>query len=145
MHRLIEHAKRSVRQWSSDQPRDLAIAVATLCREVLDDGDLPEGDLDWQRLRRSFDIAKGESIAATIGQWDDLCRLGDCDISDRDAFVKLGIVTWTVKMLLRKLGMLTGPPSQDMGLEEWKAHFIDCLDRYIVDRSSEQTDEREPE
>ncbi len=132
MHPLIEHAKTSIREWSSDQPRDLAIAVASLCREILDNGELPQGDQDWIRLRQAFDIVRGQSIASTIAEWDDLCRLGDFDISDREAFVKLGIVTWIVKKLLKQLGMLSGPPAPKMELEEWKADLIDCLDRYVI-------------
>lgn len=131
MHRLIERAKESIRGWSSDQPRDLALAVASLCREILDDGKLPEGDLDWLQLRQAFDVVEGQSIAANIARWDDLCRLGDFDISDHDAFVKLGIVTWTEKMLLKKLGMLSGP-KEDMGFEEWKSALIEYLDKYII-------------
>jgi hypothetical protein len=132
MHALIEQAKTSIRTWSSDEPRDLAIAAASLCREILDVGALPDGDHDWQRLRRSFDIKRGQSIASSIADWDDQCRFGDFDISDRDAFVKLGIVTWTVKMLLKKFGMLSGPTEPPMSLEEWKIKLIDCLDRYII-------------
>ncbi len=129
---LIEQAKASIRGWSSDEPRDLAIAVASLCREVLDVGNLPNGDHDWQRLRQSFDIKRGQSIGSTIADWDDQCRLGDFDISDNDDCVKLGIVTWTVKKLLKRFGMLSGPAEPPMSFEEWKANLIDCLDRYII-------------
>jgi hypothetical protein len=132
MHSLIEHAKRNIREWFSDQPRDLAIAVASLCREILDDGDLPQGGRDWLRLRQSFHIVEGQSIASSIVEWDNLCRLGDFDVSDHDAYVKLAIVTWTEKMLLKKLGMLSGPPTAEMGLEEWKTQLIRCLDSYII-------------
>lgn len=132
MHSLIEQAKTAIRGWSSDEPRDLAIAVASLCREILDVGDLPEGDHDWHRLRQSFNIKRGQPIASTIVDWDDQCRLGDFDISDHDAYVKLGVVTWTVKKLLEKLGMLSGATGPPVSLEEWKANLIDCLDRYIM-------------
>jgi hypothetical protein len=71
---LIEQAKATIRDWSSDEPRDLVIAVASLCREILDVGNLPEGDHDWQRLRQSFDLKRGQSIASTIADWDDQCR-----------------------------------------------------------------------
>lgn len=132
MHALIEQAKTSIRRWSSDEPRDLAIAVASLCVEILDVGNLPEGDQDWQRLRQSFDIKRGQSIVPTIASWDDQCRLGDFDISDHDAYVKLGIVTWIVKLLLKKLGMLSGPLEPPMSFDAWKALLIDRLDRYII-------------
>jgi len=131
MHPLIERAKNTIAEWSSDHPHDLSLSVATLCREILDDGELPN-DLDWQRLRQSFDIERGQSIASTILEWDELCRLGDFDISDHDAFVKLGIVTWTVKLLLKHLGMLSGPPAPKLELEAWKSNLIECLDKYII-------------
>ncbi len=132
MHALIEQAKTTINGWSSNEPRVLAIAVASLCREILDVGNLPEGDQDWQRLRQSFDIKHGQSIASTLAHWDDQCRLGDFAISDDDSYVKLGIVTWTVKKLLRQLGMLSGPPEPPMSLDAWKANLIDCLERYII-------------
>ena len=129
MNKLIERAKDTIRTWSSDDPRDLAFAVAALCREILDDGEMPIEGLDWMRLRQAFDIVEGQSIASTIALWDDLCCLGDSTyISNHDAFVKIGIVTWTVKSLLKKLGMLSGP-RQEIGLEEWKVKLIKCLDR----------------
>ena len=140
MHPLIEHAKNAIRSWSSDQPRDLAIAVASLCRETLDADELPTEGQDWARLRQAFELVEGQSFAATIVGWDDLCRLGQFDvISNHEAYVKLGIVTWTVKFLLKKLGWLTGP-KEEVGLEEWKARLISCLDRYIIvpkERASE--------
>ena len=132
MHPLIERAKQSIRDWSSDDPRDLAIAVATLCREILDVGKLPEADEDWLRLRLSFDVTHNQPLAAMISDWDNQCRLGDFDISDPECYVKLGIVTWTVKKLLKKLGMLSGAAEPPKALEEWKANLIDCLDRYII-------------
>lgn len=131
MHPLIERAKNQIRGWSSGRPADLARDVARLCRDILDDGGLPEHDRDWQRLRRAFDVAEGESLAAAVARWDDLCRFGDFDISNRDLLVKLGIVNWTVKELLLKVGML-GESNRDLGLEPWKASLIDCLDRYIL-------------
>jgi hypothetical protein len=132
MHPLIEQAKSEICGWSSDDPRDLAIAVASLCRQILDTGNLPEGDQAWQRLRQSFEIERGQSIAETIVGWDAQCRLGDFDISNHDSYVKLGIVTWSVKKLLKQLGMLTGPIDPPMPLEAWKANLIDCLERYII-------------
>jgi hypothetical protein len=142
MHRLIEQAKASIRKWPSDEPRDLARAVATLCSEVLDDNGLPPGK-DWMRLRQSFDVVKGESIASTIAEWHGRCRHGNFGLSDEDAtedaFVKLGIVTWTVTKLLKKLHMLTGPPAPDMSLEEWKSSLVQCLDRYIISGRQETT------
>jgi hypothetical protein len=132
MHPLIERAKNSVRSWSSDQPRDLAISVASFCREILDAGELPVEGQDWGRLRQAFDFVAGQPIGPTIAEWDDLCRFGHFDvISNREAYVKLGIITWTVKLLLKKLGILTGP-KQEMGLEEWKAKLVSCLDKYIL-------------
>ena len=131
MHPLIEHAKATVRGWPSEEPRDLAIAVASLCKHILDDGGLPEDGSGGLRLRNALDVARGDSIAASVGAWDDLCRLGEFDISDNDAYVKLGIVTWTVKLLLKKLGMLTGE-SQTQELDEWKAGLCACLDKYII-------------
>jgi hypothetical protein len=132
MHPLIEQAKVSIRKWSSDEPRDLAIAAATLFREILDVGNLPNGDRDWQRLRDSFAIEHGQPIGPTIADWDDQCRLGNFDVSDRDDYVKLGIVTWTVKKLLKQFGMLSGPTEPPMPLESWKANLVDCLDRYVI-------------
>ncbi|MFN3149090.1 hypothetical protein [Bremerella sp.] len=129
---MIEKAKRSIREWPSDDPRDLAIVVASLCRDVLDEGDLPEGDHDWRQLRESFDIAQGSSIAATIMRWDELCRLGDFDTSVHDSYVKLGIVTWSVKKLVLKLGMFRDPSAAQTDLEEWKTSLIHCLDKYIL-------------
>jgi len=41
MHPLIEHAKKTVASWTNDEPRELAIAVAALCRQTLDSGGLP--------------------------------------------------------------------------------------------------------
>ena len=132
MHPLIEQAIVSIRRWSSDEPRDLAVAAATLFREILDAGDLPDGDLDWQRLRESFDIKQGQPIGPTLAGWDDQCRVGDFDISKHDDYVKLGIVTWTVKKLLKQSGMLSGPTEPPIPLEDWKVNLINCLNRYII-------------
>ena len=56
MHKLIEKAKSHIENWTSDEPRDLTLAVAAMCRDVLDDGPLPSGDAAWGDLRRSFNI-----------------------------------------------------------------------------------------
>ena len=132
MHPLIEQAKVSIRDWSTDDPRDVAIAAAKLLREILDVGDLPDGDRDWQHLRNSFDIKHEQPIGLTLANWDDQCRLGDFDMSKNDDYVNLGIVTWTVKKLLKQFGMLSGSSEPPMPLEDWKANLIDCLERYII-------------
>ena len=105
--------------------------MASLCRDILDNGTLPAGDRDLRRLREAFDITPGKSIGATIVSWHDLCRHGDFDISNHNDFVKLGIVTWTVTLLLKQLGMLTGPV-QTTGLHEWQSHLRACLEKYVV-------------
>lgn len=131
MHPLIEQAKSAIRTWSTDEPRELSLAVAAMCRGVLDATSLSAERAGWQQLRRSFDIEPGQEIAATIVQWDHHLRFGDFGETEGDAYVQLGIVTWTVKLLLKKLGMLTGP-KQELELEEWKARLIENLDKYIL-------------
>lgn len=128
MHRLVAHAKDAIGEWTSDAPRTLASSVALLCRQVIDDGGLPQCGRDWLRLRQSFDVVPGQSIASSIVEWDTLCRLGEFGVSEDEAFVKLGIVTWTVKMLLKHLGMLSGPSALKQELDEWKAQLIHFLE-----------------
>jgi hypothetical protein len=133
MHPLIEQAKQRIRSWTSDSPRDLLIDVASLCREILDTSELPEKHPDWGRLRLLFDIKEGPLIAETITAWDDQCRLGDFDVLNSELlYIKLAIVTWTVKKLLKKFGMLFGPIDPPVELDAWKEELIGCLDRYIV-------------
>jgi hypothetical protein len=135
MHPLIVRAKDEINAWSSDQPRELALAVAALCRDILDHGGLPSDSAAWIGIRRAFDVTPGQSIADSIAGWDDWCRYADVDVNDRDAFVKLGIITWTVKMLLLKFGMLVGTePISDF--DAWKQLLCQHLDKHIlIDRN----------
>lgn len=131
MHFLITRARNAIDSWTCDQPRELALGVAALCRDTLDYGGLPTDSTDWRKLRASFDVTAGQSIADSIASWDHWCRYAHVDLTDREAFVKLGIVTWTVKLLLRKLGALAGcDPMPDF--HEWKRELCMCLDQYIL-------------
>lgn len=132
MHPLIEEAKSIIASWSSDEPRDLALAVAALCRHTLDAGGLPTDSRDWQRLRSAFDVSKGQSIMQSVARWDDLVRYADVDVqSNQEAFVKLGIVTWLVKLTAKQFGMLqASDPIPDFG--EWKQCLCQCLEKYIL-------------
>ena len=63
----------------------------------------------------------GQPIAETIVKWDDLCRFGDFDISDCTYFIKLGVVTWSVKLLAKRLGMAHWTAAQESKvLDEWR-------------------------
>jgi hypothetical protein len=134
MHPLIVQAKETVASWSSDEPRELALAVAALCRQTLDAGGLPTRSPDWLRLRSAFDVSKGQSISESIVNWDECCRTADLDLdvlSSQEAYVKLGIVTWVVKFLGKKFGMLSGSePITDF--DEWKLRLVECFDKYIL-------------
>lgn len=130
MHPLIEQAKERVTSWTNSKPRELAIAVADLCRETLDAGGCPTDSPDWTRLRRSFDVAKGDDIGDSIVKWDKCCRTADIELSNQESFVKLGIVTWLVKFIAQRFGMLPGSaPIHDF--DEWKRRLCDCFDKYI--------------
>jgi hypothetical protein len=131
MHPLIAQAKQTVASWTNDDPRELAIVVAALCRAMLDAGGLPTDSPDWTRLRIAFDVAKGQNIGESIVKWDECCRTAVVDLSNQESFVKLGIVTWLVKFLARRLGMLPGSqPISDF--DEWKRRLGDCFDKYIL-------------
>lgn len=132
MHPLIVQAKETVASWSNDEPRELALAVAALCRETLDRDGLPPESPDWIHLRIAFEISKGQSISESIANWDECCRTADVDVqSSQDALVKLGIVTWLVKFLARRFGMLPGSePIADF--DKWKQRLIECFDKYIL-------------
>lgn len=132
MHSLIDQAKETIASWSSDEPRDLALAVAALCRQTLDAGGLPTDSPDWQRLRSAFDVSKGQGIAESIVRWDKCCTTADVDVlTNREAFVKLGVVTWLVKFTAKRFGMLPGSELiSDFG--EWKQRLCQCLDKHII-------------
>jgi hypothetical protein len=131
MHPLIEQAKQTIAAWTNDEPRELAIAVAALCRETLDAGGLPTDSPDWARLRNAFDVVEGQDIGDTIVKWDQYASTEDVDLSNQVSFVKLGIVTWLVKFLAKRLGMLPGSqPINDFA--EWKGRLCDCFDKYIL-------------
>lgn len=132
MHPLIEQAKKKVTSWVDDEPRELALAVAALCRETLDAGGLPTDSPDWARLRSAFDIVKDQGIGERVLRWDECCRSADVDLlSNHEAFVKLGIVTWLVKFLAKRFGMLRGSdPITDFA--QWKLRLCECLDKYIL-------------
>ena len=130
---LIEQAKTKINSWNSSEPRELALAVASLCRLTLDSGGLPTGDADWRAMRAAFDVQKGQGIAETIVSWDEWCRTADVDVSNDESFVKLGIVTWVVKFLARWLGMVAGSePISDF--DEWKSRLCKVLDEHIIVR-----------
>ena len=133
MHPLVVRAKETIRSWTSDQPRDLGLAVSALCRDILDHGGLPGGSPDWTALRAAFDVKKGDSIGETFGRWDHWCRHADVDLEDRAAFVKMGIVTVTVKWTLKKFGMLSGPPAPIPQFGAWKEELCESLDKFIPD------------
>lgn len=131
MHALIKKATDAVSSWTSDDPRELSLAVAMLCRDILDSGELPRDSPDWQSLRDSFDITTGQSISDTLLEWDHWCRHADVNLENREAFVKLGIVTWAVKLLLKKFGMLVGcEPESDF--YAWKRQLSDRFENSII-------------
>lgn len=132
MHPLIVRAEEIVSSWDSDEPRALALAAAALCKTTLDAGGLPTDSPDWIRLREAFDVQTGQSIAESIVKWDDLCRFADVDLTNnRDAYVKMGIVTWTVKLLLKRFGMLVHSEAIT-DFAEWKRRLCHCLGNYII-------------
>jgi len=50
--------------------------------------------------------------------------------SNQEAFVKLGIVTWLVKFLAKRFGML--PRSEPINdFDAWKQRLCECFDKYI--------------
>jgi hypothetical protein len=132
MHPLIDQAKETVASWTTDKPRELALAVAALCRDTLDSGGLPTDSPEWARLRSAFDVSQGQSIGQSVVEWDECCRTVDVDVQpNQEAFVKLGIVTWLVKFLAKRFGMLPGSdPINDF--DEWKNRLCESFDKYIL-------------
>jgi hypothetical protein len=132
MHPLIDSAIETISSWTSDEPSDLTLAVAALCRDTLDSGGLPNGSPDWFKGRKLFEVTAGQNIADSIVAWDDWCRFAEVDVrNDRTACVKLGIVTWTTKFILIRFGMLVGSEAIP-DFEEWKQRLCQCLEKYIV-------------
>ncbi len=120
MHPLIEQAKEEIREWASDDPRELAAAVSKLCRRIVAAGSTSVNDQASQRLLHLLEIGCGPSLAESIASWERHCRLGKFDLSSHESYVKLGIVTWCVKKLLKQLGLLTGSVDTPMPLDAWK-------------------------
>jgi hypothetical protein len=127
MHPLTEQAIDRIQTWNSAEVATMCRAVAELCRETLDAGGLPTDSPDWQQMRDAFEIKAGEPIADSLKQWDHWVRFAEVDLSDRDAFVKMGIVTWSVKLLLKQLGLLSA--SEPFAtLDEWKQRLCRMLE-----------------
>jgi len=102
----------------------------------------PAGNPDWIRLRNAFDVVKGQGIAETVVAWDELCRTIDVDLdvlSNPEAHVKLGIVTWLVKSLANRFGMPGAKPTPEF--DKWKQGLCECLDKYIVVSGSTSSEE----
>jgi len=135
MHPLIDQAKDTVASWTNDEPRELALAVAALCRQTLDAGGLPTDSPDWARLRSAFDVSKGQGIGESIVKWDGCCTTADVDLaSNQEAFVKLGIVTWLVKFLAKRLGMMEGSDWIN-DFDEWKRRLMICFSQSETNQS----------
>lgn len=78
------------------------------------------------QIREAFEIQAGDPIADSLKRWDHWARYAQVDLSDRAASVKLGIVTWSVKLLLKQLGLL--PASEPYGtFDEWKLRLCHML------------------
>ncbi|HVW01030.1 MAG TPA: hypothetical protein VHB77_11845 [Planctomycetaceae bacterium] len=126
LHPLTEQAIARIQTWNSAEVPEMCRAVAELCRETLNAGGLPTDSPDWQRMREAFEIQAGDSIADSLKRWDHWVRYAQVDLSDRAASVKLGVVTWSVKLLLKQLGLL--PASEPYSsLEEWKQQLCHLL------------------
>ena len=127
-HPLIEQAKSTVQSWESDEPRDLTVAAASLCRLILDSNGLADALHD---LRQGFNIESGQSISETICLWDDNCNQAEWPLDDEEGYVKVGVVTWVTKFVLKKFNMLSGAEPIAC-FDEWKQSLCDCFDKYIL-------------
>ena len=136
MHDPIAAAAGRIQGWDVDEPRGLLDAAAGLCRETLDDGGLPGGSPAWRELRTSFDEACGgraSDVREVVCRWDERVRDPDLEedlLDDQTAAIKLGIVTWVVKALAARLGLIeVAKPAP--GFDEWKARLCLDLERYV--------------
>ncbi len=133
----IVASQERIRSWAIDEPRALVEAAAALCRETLDAGGLPHGSPAWQTLRDAFNpdsIDAAPDVREAVCRWDDLVRSEELEdtpsLDDRSDIIKLGIVTWVVKFLAKRLGLLAGSdPIPDFA--EWKDRLGQAIEKYV--------------
>ena len=136
MHDPIAAAAVRIRGWDVDEPRGLVDAAAALCRETLDEGGLPEGSPAWRELRHSFEgssVGRASDVREIVCRWDERIRDPDLEedlLDDQAAAIKLGIVTWIVKSLAKRLGLIEGAEPIP-GFDEWRARLCLDLERYV--------------